>query len=63
MGATPCDFTATFLKFSQSDVVCVLGSGPKGVEPETEGRWNGTKVEWPGMAWPQRGRWANQDWV
>ena len=52
MGATPWDFTVTFLKFSQSDVVCVLGSWPKGVERETAGRWNGTKVEWTGMAWP-----------
>ena len=49
MGATLWDFTVTFLKFSQGDVVCVLGDGQKGVERETAGRWDGTKVERTGM--------------
>ena len=50
MGATLWDFTVAFLKFSQGDVVCVLGDGQKGVERETAGRWDGTKVERTGMA-------------
>jgi len=50
VGATLWDFTVTFLKFSQGDVVCVLGDGQKGVERETAGRWDGTKVERTGMA-------------
>lgn len=50
MGATLWDFTVAFLKFSQSDVVCVLRSGQKGVERETAGRWDGTEVERTGMA-------------
>lgn len=50
MGATLWDFTVTFLKFSQGDVVCVLGDGQKRVERETAGRWDGTKVERTGMA-------------
>ena len=50
MGVTLRGFTVTFLKFSQGDVVCVLGDGQKGVDRETAGRWDGTKVKGTGMA-------------